>query len=34
MKFISKWIELKNVIPSEVTQTQKEKYGIYLFICG
>ena len=28
-KFQGKWMELKKIILSEVTQTQKDKYGIY-----
>ncbi|KAL6076002.1 hypothetical protein STEG23_007609 [Scotinomys teguina] len=34
MKFAGKWMELENVILSEVTQTQKDKYGIYSLIGG
>jgi hypothetical protein len=35
MKFAGKWIKLeKKVILSEVMQTQKDKYGVYSFICG
>jgi hypothetical protein len=29
LSFACKWIELKNTILSEVTQTQKDKHGIY-----
>jgi hypothetical protein len=32
MKFASKWMELKNVILSEITQTQKDTHGIHSFI--
>ncbi|KAL6040390.1 hypothetical protein STEG23_015171, partial [Scotinomys teguina] len=32
MKFAGKWMELENVILSEVTQTQKDKHGIYSLI--
>ena len=28
MKFAGKWLELENIILSEVTQTQKDKHGI------
>ena len=28
MKFTGKWMELKNIILSEVALTQKDKYGI------
>ncbi|KAL6070475.1 hypothetical protein STEG23_006062 [Scotinomys teguina] len=34
MKFAGKWMELENVILSELTQTQKDKYGIYSLIGG
>jgi hypothetical protein len=27
MKFLGKWIELENITPSEVTQSQKKAYG-------
>jgi len=30
MKFAGKWMELENVIPSEVTQSQKNTHGMYL----
>jgi hypothetical protein len=32
MRFAGKWIELETIILSEVTQTQKDKYGKYLLI--
>ena len=32
MKFIGKWIELENIILSEVTQTQKDMHGMYSLI--
>jgi hypothetical protein len=31
MKFLGKWMELENIILSEVTQTQKEIYTWYIF---
>ena len=34
MKFLSKWMELENIILSEVTQTQKNTYDMYLLISG
>ena len=37
MTFVGKWMKLeKKIIPSEVTQTQKDKHGMYLhsFIIG
>jgi hypothetical protein len=30
MKFVGKWMELENIILSEVTQTQKNTHGMYL----
>jgi hypothetical protein len=33
-KFISKWIDLENVILGEVTQTQKDMPGMYSLING
>jgi hypothetical protein len=32
MKFAGKWMELENITLSEVTQTQKNRYGIYSLI--
>jgi hypothetical protein len=32
--FAGKWMELEHIILSEVTQTQKDMYGIYLLIGG
>lgn len=29
MKSVGKWMELENVILCEVTQTQKDMYGLY-----
>jgi hypothetical protein len=34
MNYVGKWIELKSVILSEVTQTQKDMHGMYLLISG
>ena len=34
LKFASKWMELENIILSEVTQTQKDMYGMYSLISG
>jgi hypothetical protein len=34
LKFASKWMELENIILSEVTQTQKDMYGMYSRISG
>jgi hypothetical protein len=30
MKFVGKWVELENIILSEVTQTQKDTHGMQL----
>ena len=32
LKFAGKWIELENIISSEVTQTQKDNYDMYSLI--
>ena len=34
MKFLGKWIELENIILSEVNQSQKNTHGIYSLISG
>jgi hypothetical protein len=34
MKFLSKWMDLENIILSEVTQSQKNTHGMYLLISG
>jgi hypothetical protein len=34
MKFAGKWLELENVILSEVTQIQKDSHGMYSLING
>ena len=34
MNFAGKWMELENIILSEVTQTSKNMYGMYLLISG
>ena len=34
LKFASKWTEVEETILSEVTQTQKEKHGMYSCISG
>ena len=33
MNFAVKWVEIENIILSEVTQTQKDMHGMYLPIC-
>jgi hypothetical protein len=34
LNFAGKWIQLENIILSEVTQTQKGMHGIYSLISG
>ena len=34
MKFLGKRVELEKIILSEVTQSQKNKHGMHLFISG
>ena len=34
LNFAGKWMELENIILSEVTQTQKDKYPMYSLISG
>jgi len=34
MKFVGKWLELENIILSELTQTQKDIHGMHSLISG
>ena len=34
MKIAGKWMKLENIILNEVTQTQKDKHGMYSLISG
>ena len=34
MKFLGKWMELENIILSEITQTQKVNHGMHSLISG
>jgi hypothetical protein len=34
LSFTGKWMELKNITLSEVTQTQKDVHGMYSIISG
>ena len=34
MKFLEKWMELENIILSEVTQSQKNTHGMQSLISG
>jgi sulfur transfer complex TusBCD TusB component (DsrH family) len=34
LSFVSKWMELENIILSELSQTQKAKNRMFSLICG
>jgi hypothetical protein len=34
LSFVGKWVELENIILSEVVQTQKDSHGMYSLISG
>jgi hypothetical protein len=34
MKFLGKWMDLENIILSEVTQSQKNTHGMFSLISG
>ena len=34
MKYLGKWIEIENIILSEVTQSQKNTHGMYSLVSG
>ena len=34
MKFVGKWLELENIILSELTQSQKDIHGMHSLISG
>jgi hypothetical protein len=34
MNFVGKWMELENIILSEVIQTQKDIHGMYSLVSG
>jgi hypothetical protein len=34
MKFLVKWMDLEDIILSEVTQSQKKPYGVHSLISG
>ena len=34
MKFLGKWMELENVVLSEIAQSQKYTHGMHLLISG
>jgi hypothetical protein len=34
MNFAGNWMELENIILSEVTQSQMDRYGMYSLISG
>ena len=31
---VTTWMDLKDIMPSEINQTEKDKYYMFLFICG
>ena len=33
LNFACKWMEIENTLLSEITQTQKDEYGMYSLIC-
>ena len=33
LKFVGKWMDVENITMSEITQTQKDKYNMYLLEC-
>jgi hypothetical protein len=34
MPFAGKWLELEIIVLSEITQSHKDKYHMFSFICG
>jgi hypothetical protein len=34
LSFAGKWMELENIIPSEVSQAQKTKNRMFFLVCG
>ena len=34
MSFATTWMDLEIIVPSEVSQTEKDKYHTILLICG
>ena len=34
MNFLGKWMELGNIIPSDITQSQKNTHGMHSLISG
>ena len=34
MPFAATWMQLEMIIPSKVSQTEKDKYNMISFICG
>ena len=34
MPFTETWMDLEIIIPSEMSQTEKDKYHVIAFICG
>jgi hypothetical protein len=34
MSFAGKWMQMKIIVLSEISQTQKDKYHVFYLICG
>jgi hypothetical protein len=34
LSFVGKWMELENIVLSDISQTQKAKSSMFSFICG
>ena len=34
LPFVTTWMDLKGIMLSEISQTEKDKYHIYMIICG
>jgi hypothetical protein len=34
LSFVAKWMEMEDIILSEISQTQKDKYCMFSLICG
>ena len=34
LPFLATWIDLKGIMPSEISQAEKDKYCMVLLICG
>jgi hypothetical protein len=34
LSFLTMWMELENIMLSEVNQTQKDRYHVFSLVCG